>query len=78
MRPVVTTARPRPRSPPRSGRRDTPADRRDQDRQLRNIEERNDSIEPDATDANSSAEATPAPMPMRTICTIFSCPALSG
>ena len=36
----------------------------------------NDSGEPDTIDANSSADAAPAPMPMRTICIIVSCPAL--
>ena len=35
-----------------------------------------DSGEPDAIDANSNAEAAPAPKPMRTICIIVSCPAL--
>src|ERR1041385_2457625 len=35
-----------------------------------------ESGDPDAIDANRSAEAAPAPRPMRTICIIVSCPAL--
>src|SRR5207248_9648935 len=36
----------------------------------------NDKGEPDAIEANSNADAAPAPKPMRTICIIASCPAL--
>src|SRR5258708_22310298 len=37
-----------------------------------------DSNAPEATDANSKAAAAPAPIPMRTIRIIASCPALSA
>ena len=53
-----------------------PADRRNHDRQRRQIERARPHGEPDATEANSSADAAPAAMPIRTICTIVSCPAL--
>ena len=68
---------PRTRSARRRGRRDASSrSPRAGSEAARNWRARSESGEPDAIEANSKADAAPAPKPMRTICIIASCPAL--